>query len=138
MSHTIQTFFRHTLDLPTSRALSFSRARSASGRFFVFSTAKRARERENYRGTRNEKRRTLRKSRDTLNSTAKISLWFRRSNTSCISYSVWYINAWRHLLIPLQFEHFHARCRKKFNFWNKILLFIGSHRESNTKIPINI
>ena len=91
LSHTTQTFFRNTLDLPTSRAQSFSRARSASGRFFMFSTAKRARERENYRGTRNEKRRTLRKSRHTLNSVANISLWFRRSNTSCISYSVWYI-----------------------------------------------
>ena len=41
------------LDLPTSRAQIFSRARSASGRFFMFSSAK---------ANQNEKRRTLRKS----------------------------------------------------------------------------
>ena len=42
------------LDLPTSRAQIFSRARSVSGRFFVFSAAKQARERTT--GTGNEKR----------------------------------------------------------------------------------
>ena len=31
---------RLSIDLPTSRAQSFSRARSASGRFFMFSAAK--------------------------------------------------------------------------------------------------
>ena len=64
LSHTTQTFFRHTLDLPTSRAQSFSRARSASGRFFMFL---RQNERESGKttGTGNEKRRTLRKSRHT-------------------------------------------------------------------------
>ena len=46
------------LDLPTSRVQIFSRARSASGRFFMFSAAK-ASERAK---AGNEKRRTLRKS----------------------------------------------------------------------------
>ena len=53
------------LDLPTSRAQCLSRARSASGRFFMFSAA---RESETFAlgpttGTGNEKRRTLRKSK---------------------------------------------------------------------------
>ena len=56
---------RFHIDLPTSRAQIFSRARSASGRFFVFLRQKRARERKlgPTTETGNEKRRTLRKSR---------------------------------------------------------------------------
>ena len=53
------------LDLPTSRTQKFSRARSASGRFLMFSVAKaseRSRALGPTTGTGNEKRRTLRKS----------------------------------------------------------------------------
>ena len=53
------------LDLPTSRAQIFSRARSSSGRFFKFSAAKaskRARALGPTTGTGNEKRRTSIKS----------------------------------------------------------------------------
>ena len=46
-----------TIDLPTSRAKIFSRARSASGRFFLFSAAT--------TGTGNKKPRTLRESSKT-------------------------------------------------------------------------
>ena len=49
------------LDLPRSRAQIFSRARSASVRFFMFSAAK-ASERGETTGTGNEKRGSLRKS----------------------------------------------------------------------------
>ena len=56
--------FRSSLDLPTSLAQIFSRARSARGRFLCFLRQKRARERElgPTTGTGNEKQRTLRKS----------------------------------------------------------------------------
>ena len=53
------------LDLPTSRTQKFSRARSASGRFLMFSVAKateRSRALGPTTGTGNEKRRTLKKS----------------------------------------------------------------------------
>ena len=57
------------LDLPTCRAQIFSRARSATGRFFMFSAAKASEKarascqaRANYWNRKSEKRRTLRKT----------------------------------------------------------------------------
>ena len=51
-----------SVDLPTSRAQFFSRARSTSGRFFIFSAAKASESSGPTTGTGNVKRRTLRKS----------------------------------------------------------------------------
>ena len=51
-----------SVGLPTSQAQFFSRARSASGRFFIFSAATATESSGPTTGTGNEKRRTLRKS----------------------------------------------------------------------------
>ena len=82
------------VDLPTSRALIFSQARSASGSFFFYvfpaKASERARERESESssfalgpttGTGNEKQRTLRKSKQWAEPPSKVHVSKNGSNT---------------------------------------------------------